>query len=146
MGSLNLPNAGTIYLDVQIIVYSIEVHPRYAAALNPVWDAADEGRLVVATSQLSILEAIVGPLKHGLAELKNRYDALFAGQQLYTLPIHESILRRAAELRAAHSHLPTPDAIHVATPEHVHADLLLTNDKRMKNIPSMPIQLLDEIA
>lgn len=39
MASLKLPDSGIIYIDSQILVYTVEFHPKYAPALLPLWTA-----------------------------------------------------------------------------------------------------------
>jgi hypothetical protein len=40
MGSLNLPQAGLVYLDTDAIIYSVEKIAPYSALLSPLWQAA----------------------------------------------------------------------------------------------------------
>jgi hypothetical protein len=64
MGSLILPPSGPVYVDAQIIIYSVEKHPAYSPALRPLWEAVARGDLEVLTSELTLMETLVGPHKH----------------------------------------------------------------------------------
>jgi predicted nucleic acid-binding protein len=54
MGQVAVPTSGLVYLDAQILIYSIERRPRYAQAVQPLWDAVQARQAEVVTSRLSI--------------------------------------------------------------------------------------------
>jgi hypothetical protein len=60
---LRPPAAGEVYLDAQTIIYAVQKHPLYGPLLSPVWQAIQGGQIAVATSQLSLMECLVGPLQ-----------------------------------------------------------------------------------
>lgn len=63
MGRLTLPLSGRIYFDANCFVYSLERISPYDAALERVWEAAYAGKARIVTSQLSLLESTVQPLR-----------------------------------------------------------------------------------
>jgi hypothetical protein len=63
MGSLTLPVSGPVYADTQTFIYSVEKHPQYAPVLRPLWSAVSSGLLEVMTSELTLLEVLVAPLR-----------------------------------------------------------------------------------
>ena len=65
MGSLILPSSGPVYADALIFIYSVEKHPIYALTLRPLWEAVARGDLEVLSSELSLMETLIGPLKQG---------------------------------------------------------------------------------
>jgi predicted nucleic acid-binding protein len=100
----------------------------------------------VVTSELSVLEVLVKPLKINdvlLADLFRRvlYDTL----GLTALPISREVLELSAQLRAAHG-LKTPDAIHAATALHHGCSEFVTNDAVFKRVPGLPVIVLNERA
>lgn len=70
MGALDLPKQGLIYLDANSIIYTVELIEPYQTALRPLWEAARAGILKVATSDLTLLEVLVKPLKMGISALR----------------------------------------------------------------------------
>lgn len=44
MGSLTLPNAGSVYVDTVTIIYSVETQAAYWPLLEPLWQTAQAGR------------------------------------------------------------------------------------------------------
>lgn len=145
MGSLTLPASGPVYADTQIWIYSVEKHPIYAPILRPLWEAVLKGNIEVVSSELTLMETLVGPLRRGDTGLATDYEDVLASPGVRMLPISPPILRAAAALRAAVSQLRTPDAIHAATAESCACPLLLTNDAAFRRIPRLPVVLLNDV-
>ncbi|MGB0069558.1 MAG: PIN domain-containing protein [Isosphaeraceae bacterium] len=99
MGSLILPSSGPVYADALIFIYSVEKHPIYALTLRPLWEAVARGDLEVLSSELTLMETLIGPLKQGDAALETDYENFFASPGIRLLPITSSILRAGARLR-----------------------------------------------
>ena len=114
MGRLTLPASGDIYADTQSVIYTVEQHTVYAPALRPLWRLAATSARVV-SSDLTLLETLVLPIRNSDINLQARYETFLLGSDLNLLPITLDILREAARLRATITGLKTPDAIHAAT-------------------------------
>ena len=127
MGALILPSAGLVYLDANSVIYSVEKHPLYWPLLQPLWQAAKGGSVEVVSSDLVLLETLVGPFKSGNTALANDYEQLFRQPQTRLVAITQPILRQAAKLRAT-TKLKTPDALHAATAQALACALFVTND------------------
>jgi predicted nucleic acid-binding protein len=54
------------------------------------------------------------------------------------------LLIQAANLRSK-TNLKTPDAIHAATALSVSCSQLITNDKAFRNVPGLPVVVLNEV-
>lgn len=81
MGSLILPPSGSVYLDANSIIYSYERVAPYVALLDPFWRAAGPGSFEIITSELTLLEVLVGPLKTGNTRLEAGFQS--AASQLF---------------------------------------------------------------
>ena len=97
MGALILPASGLVYLDANPIIYSVEKHPVYWPLLQPVWQAAKGKTIEIVSSDLALMETLVGPLKSGNAALASAYEQLYRQAQTRLLPITHPILRGAAQ-------------------------------------------------
>jgi hypothetical protein len=71
VGTLILPASGLVYLDANPIIYTVEKHPIYGPLLQPLWQATQAKTIEVVSSDLTLMESLVGPLmkrQHGLGE------------------------------------------------------------------------------
>src|SRR5437763_2815769 len=113
MGALTLPVSGLVYIDTMTLIYTVERYPAYWPLLEPLWLAAQARTVEIVSSELTLMEALVGPLKSGNAALEKAFEQALLGTGLRLLPITQPILRDAAQLRAT-TRLRTPDALHAA--------------------------------
>lgn len=144
MGSLIIPAAGLVYADAQTIIYTVEKHPIYFPVLLPLWYAVQSTTIEVVSSELSLLETLVGPMKNGDTVLEAAYEQFFQQAGMRLLPITDGILRSAARLRAT-TRLRTPDALHAATATSAGCVSFVTNDKGFRAVPGIAPQILDDV-
>lgn len=144
MGSLNIPQSSLVYVDTSVVIYSVEKFPNYSPLLEPLWLSLSSGNIQMFSSELILMETLVVPLRNSDTTLINAYEQLLLSSEMQLIPIGQSILREAANLRATTS-LRTPDAIHAATALSINCTLFLTNDKNFRNIPNLPVVVLSEV-
>lgn len=143
MGALILPASGLIYVDAQIAIYSTDIHPVYAPLCEPIWKLG--GTATVVSSELILLETLVGPLRSGDIGLGDRREALWHQPDTRLLPITQDILREAAHLRASLPGIKTPDAIHAATGLVHGCVLFVTNDMAFRRVTGLTVAVLDDL-
>ncbi len=144
MGRLVFPTGIRVYIDTQILIYSIERHPRYWPILDMLWTERFEGRASIVTSQLTLMEALVGPFKSKNDRVVAAYKAALDSGNVDFIPVSLDVLERAARVRAG-TRLRTPDAIHAATALHEGTDLFLTNDRAFRTMSELRPLLLDDV-
>lgn len=140
---LVLPNSSLIYLDTSVVIYSVEQVPDYYQILEPLWEKVESGEVRVCSSELIVLETLVLPLRTGNQNLLQAYDQLLLSSSLQLIPIHQEILRNAAQLRGDYN-LKTPDAIHLATALRENCNLLLTNDVQFRRVRELSVTILQD--
>jgi predicted nucleic acid-binding protein len=133
-----------VYFDANSVVYSVERHPVYWPLLQPLWQAAQGKTIEIVSSDLTLMEALVGPLKAADAALVTAYEQLFQQAQTRLVPLTHPILREAARLRAT-TRLRTPDALHAATAQSVGCVLFVTNDAGFRGVAGLPLVILDDL-
>jgi len=82
MGQLNLPSSATIYLDTQVIIYTVEANPNYYSPLQPLWLKFQTGEIELMTSELTLLETLVFPLKNANTILVRDYEQLLLSSEI----------------------------------------------------------------
>lgn len=144
MGYLNIPDGSQVYADTSVFIYTVESHPEYFFLLQPLWLKFQSGLIQIYSSELTLLEVLVNPIKQGDNLLISDYEQLLLDMNIQLKPITQSILREAANLRAKKK-IKTPDAIHLATALALRCSIFLTNDKGLKNITNLSTIVLQEV-
>lgn len=127
-----IPTSGIAYLDTGCFIYTVEPHPVYAPLLRPIWQALTTGALTVVTSELTLMEVLVGAYGASDTVLEADYRRTLGNPLIGLLPIDQGVLGEAARLRAARLALRTPDAIHIATAILAGSASFVTNDKSLR--------------
>ena len=144
MGALTLPASGLVYIDTMTLIYTVERYPAYLPLVEPLWRIAQLGTIEVVSCELTLLEAMVGPLKSGNTILQKSFEQALLGTEMRLLPITLPILWKAAHLRVR-SKLKTPDAIHAATAFDAGCVLFVTNDAGFRDVAGLPLVVLDDL-
>ena len=127
------------YFDSCIIIYLVEEHPVYSPQLEARLQQA--AGTILAFSALSELECLVLPIRNRQQLLIDKFRDWF--QKGWFLSLERPIFERAAELRATHPRLKTPDAIHLAAAVHHGCTEFWTNDNRLNAIaPGLAMKVI----
>ncbi len=117
-----------LYVDTNILIYAVEGARPEALALL---EAVDAGVIAVVTSELTLAEVLVAPLRNGQQDIAATYEALLGCDEsgrLDVVPVSRTVLMESARLRATVGG-KLPDAIHVATALTEGCGFLLTEDR-----------------
>jgi uncharacterized protein len=119
-----------IYLDSCIVIYFVEKHALFSAGVTIALNVLTSSQIYY--SPLVRMECLIKPLHSRDLPTQKLYEKFWLPQQLLSLPAE--IFDLAAQLRADHKSLKTPDAIHLATALYYGCDELWTNDDRLGKI------------
>ncbi len=144
MGQLTFPLFAKVYLDTSPIIYSVEKHIDYWQLLTTLWQSLKANEIEVFTSELTLLETLVQPIKQNNQTLVSAYESLLTTTEINLLPISLDILRESANFRATQN-LKTPDAIHAATAFSANCDYLITNDDGFKRVSNINVIILNDL-
>lgn len=144
MGRLTFPSGSRLYLDTSPIIYSVEEHDVYWPELQPIWTAFSKEEIQIVTSELSLLETLVRPIRDGNTDLAKTYDELLTGDDVFLIPVNTDILRTSAELRARHN-FKTPDAIHAATALASNCEVFISNDAGFRRLENINVVILSDL-
>ena len=144
MGSLILPTGGSVYIDANAIIYSVERIEPYRELLAPMWQKARAGQFALASSELVVLETLIKPLREGNVRLETLFRSIFAAAEMDLIPATLADWEEAARIRAA-TGLKTSDALHAATALSAGCTLFITNDGDFRRVEGLPIVVLDDL-
>lgn len=143
--------SGNIYLDVNVFIYLLEGYPEFSKVLSDLMVYIDQGSVHAVTSELSLAEILVKPIKDRHLALQSLYEnTIQTTSNLTVYPVSRDILIEAAKFRAKfinrENSIRLPDAIHLATAHLYQCKYFITNDAGLKNSPiDLQVLLLSEI-
>lgn len=146
MGLTDALANGPVAVDTALFIYLIEEHPRFLEPVRALFAQADAGSLEIVTSALTLLEVLVVPLRAGDRRLAARYEALLTRSRgIRLVDLSRDQLRMAAQLRAGHATLRTPDALQLAAAIGAGCGTFVTNDRRIPAPDGLRVLQLSEL-
>jgi len=131
---------GPIALDTAVFIYYIEENETFLPLVSPVFEDVAAGRREVVTSSLTLLEVLVVPFRAGDLALADRYEAyLSRSRGVRLVDLARDQLRMAAQLRALHPSVRTPDALQLAAALSARCRTFVTNDRKLPAVPGLEI-------
>jgi predicted nucleic acid-binding protein len=120
---------GLTVLDAGIVIGVLDAnHAHHAAAIGALHEVVNRGD-ALALPASAYAECLVGPAREGAGAMR-RVDAFLADLAAEVEPITRQLAAKAARLRARHGQsLRLPDALVLATAQHLSADRVLTTDR-----------------
>ncbi|MEK7793553.1 MAG: PIN domain-containing protein [Candidatus Hydrogenedentota bacterium] len=145
MGRLSVLAGGRVYLDSNVFIYALEGAAPWARIARELFLQMEAHEFAAVSSELSLAECIVGPLRLGQADGVVTYErALTSRPGFSIMPVDRTVIREAARLRSEIPALRLPDAIHAATAKLSGCDFFVTNDKHLGALPSVRVILMSE--
>lgn len=147
MGLTDLAGHGPVAVDTALFIHLIEEHPQFLPPVRSLFAKADEGKLEIVTSALTLLEVLVVPMRAHDARLAARYEAILTRSRGgRVVDLSRDQLRVAARLRAQHGTLRTPDALQLAAATSTGCTSFITNDRRMPAPDGLRVLQLSELG
>lgn len=108
-----------------------------------IFEAIDIGLLQAITSEITLLETLVIPLRNSDTDLALKYEELLSESRGLTLiDLDRNLLYKAADIRAKYT-IKTPDALQIAACLQEQCSVFVTNDRRLPQIPGLKILHLE---
>ncbi len=134
--------AKKIGIDTPILIYLLQSDRKYVEKARSIMRRVQLGRCHAVFSSIGLIEILTGPKKQGEYELAARYlEIITHFPHLSIIGINENIVDISSDLRARYG-ISTPDAIHVATAISEGAQKFITNDKALKKIQEISVDVL----
>lgn len=143
---LNRLRGSRVYFDVNPIIYFIEQNTQFAETVTPIFEMIGEGSILAFTSELSLTEILIKPIRDNLNQVIQAHKELLLDTELFTLisPNQDTFLV-AAEL-GGKSSMRTPDAIHMACAIESKCKYFITNDKGIKSTGGVTVVQIMELV
>lgn len=145
MGPLTLPTHGPVYLDANGFIYSVERVEPYRTLLEPMWRQARAGEFDVVSSDITMLETLVKPLREGDEVVETLLRSMFDAREVSLIPATRELWEDAARIRA-NTGLKTPDALHAATALQAGCTLFISNDTDFRRVAGLSVVILDDLV
>ncbi len=131
-----MPDGATVLVDTAPWIYLLQDHSEFAPRFEGLFAEAEEGRIELALSTITLAEILTGPYKAGEVALAKRYEKALTSYQV--LPFSAAVAIQAAQLRAQYG-LKLPDAAQLATALDMGAAALVTHDRDFSSVQGLPI-------
>ena len=123
---------GQLYVDTNIFIHIFEHSDALSNALVGLFTTKAKAQPFLVTSELTLLELLVGAYRRADDRLIERYDAWTISNDFLDVgEIARPVLWCAAVLRSQYPSLKTPDAIHLSTAIGMRCTHVLSADRRL---------------
>lgn len=134
-----------LYLDANVFIYAVEGFEPYDEFLRRLFAVVESSAVHVMTSEITLAEVLVAPLRYDRPDLASVYRELLAIEgRVEVLSVSRDILLQSAAIRARSNAKPI-DAIHVATAMTGASDIFISDDRRLNPAP-LTKMTLEELA
>jgi predicted nucleic acid-binding protein len=131
-----------IGIDTSLFIYLFEENHEYLAQSSKIFRAIESGKYKGIFSVIGMIEILTGPKKKQQAGIAAEYEYRLRNfPNLSIIGINERIVWLSSDLRAKYG-ITTPDAIHIATAIDSGAKKFITNDKALKKIKEIKVEIL----
>ena len=131
-----LSDGVTVLVDTAPWIYVLEDHPVFAPRFTGLFEAAEQGRLQLALTTVTLAEVLAGPFKAKQTALAKRYEKALNHYQV--VPLTAQVAALAAQLRVQYR-LKLPDAVQLASALDLGAAALVTHDRDFSRVQGLPI-------
>ena len=132
----SLSDGVTLLVDTAPWIYVLEDHPVFAPRFIGLFEAAEQGRLQLALTTVTVAEVLAGPFKAKQTALAKRYEKALNRYQV--VPLSAEVAALAAQLRVQYR-LKLPDAVQLASALDIGAAALVTHDRNFSSVQGLPV-------
>ncbi len=132
----SLSDGVTVLVDTAPWIYVLEDHPVFAPRFTGLFEAAEQGRLQLALTTVTVAEVLAGPFKAKQTALAKRYEKALNHYQV--VPLTAQVAALAAQLRVQYR-LKFPDAVQLASALDLGAAALVTHDRDFSRVQGLPV-------
>ena len=135
-GWSSLSEGATVLVDTGPWIYVLEDHPVFAPRFTGLFEAAEQGRLQLALTTVTLAEVLADPFKAKQTALAKRYEKALNHYEV--VPLTAQVAALAAQLRVQYR-LKFPDAVQLASALDLGAAALVTHDRDFSRVQGLPV-------
>ncbi len=141
----SLEGVRRLFLDTAPVIYFVEQHPQYFAAVREVFELLQNSFLMGVASPITLAECLVRPYSLGQTQLQQDFIELITDNNNieFVLIDKQNVILEAAQIRARYN-IQLPDAFQIAVALAARCDVFLTNDAILKRITELPVLVLED--
>jgi len=130
-------------IDTPIFVYFFQRNREYFERAQDLLRAVENGKFEAVFSSVGMIELFTGLKKQKRNDLVFEYKASLRDFPHLTIMgmLNEEVVDIASGLRVKYN-IATPDAIHIATAVNFGANKFITNDRALKKVKEITIELI----
>lgn len=132
-----------IFLDTSPIVYYLESSEAYYSKMKKFWKEYEDCDYI--TSAVTVTEYLTYPYQQNDLKLISAFHSFINGMDIEIRSIDKAIAEKAARIRAEYVFFKTMDALQIATACLSGCDLILTNDKQLKQFKEIKCITIEEL-
>jgi len=140
MGTIRIPQY--VGLDTNLFIYYFQETSPFHDAADALFTSLASQHTRMAGSILSLTELLSVPASE--KDLQTMESFLFSIPRLTLYEVDKNIARETARLRRQYAYR-LADAVLLATCLLSKADTFITNDRKLKSFPELPVLLLSEL-
>jgi len=134
-----------VYFDTNVFIYIIDGYEEYQELLSSLLHYIAKNNILVITSELTLAECLVKPIKDGNQEAIEQFKKhIQTSDFLKVKSVSREILINSANIRNQLG-LKLPDAIHIATAINQDCKTFVTNDQKLRVPEGMQRLYLKEL-
>ena len=128
-----------VYLDANVVVRGMERTDAGAGEVGRLIEFAECDKLELVTSELTLSEVLVGPIRLGDDILATAYLDLLTNDSIFELlPVTRDVLLFSSQIRAR-SDARLPDCVHVATAKLSGCRLIVSYDRGLCDLCELDV-------
>lgn len=131
-----------VFIDTPIFIYLFEDHPKYASAIQPIFD---DSSITKVSSIITVSEVLTKPYEENNTELVKRYQEIFMHlpSLILTSPDYDTAIL-ASQIKAKYQ-FKLIDSFQLAMAQQNKCPSFLTNDKQLLKYKNLQVFCLDEL-
>jgi predicted nucleic acid-binding protein len=131
-----------VFLDTNVFIYHFQGHEKFSHSTSRIFENIFSRKWRAHTGVISLLETLSLPAPKSLIEELYQNWLQIPRLKIHQIDLGTSV--EAARLRREYG-LRTPDALQLATALLSDSQIFITNDRRLRSFPEIPVVRLDEL-